>query len=127
LIPQLEATRVEIRDVRFGIVSSEPTDVFEEGAILEITGKPITSGTILLSMPDTGKQLRLDGEVYLPQSIGFEPERQYLKARFSVPFIDFVFWPYQAGRAKLHYELPDPNEEYSLSRSNFVSIRHLRT
>ena len=122
LIPNIEATRIEVRDVRFGIVPQEPEKSFAQGAMIEIVNrKPVGKGTILLTKPDGTKQLRLDTEIYVPQGIGFELERQYFKVRFAAPFVDFIFWPFQPGKADFRYELPDPRERRLLMQLHLVS------
>jgi len=122
LIPSIEAKHVEVRDVRFGIPSQEPTYISTQGAVLEITNRePFGDGTILLTTPDSVKQLRLDTQVYLPQGIGFELDQEHFKVRFAAPFIDFIFWPFQAGKADFRYELPRASERYNLVQLQPVS------
>lgn len=115
LIPLIEATRVEVRDVRFGIVPSEPTRVFTEGATLAMDRQPVGTGTVVLTTPDNLKQLRLDTGIYVPPMDRWQIPRQQFKVRFTAPFVDFLFQPFQGSKAHLRYELPLPSETYSLS------------
>jgi hypothetical protein len=122
LRPSIEATSVEVRDVRFGIASPEPTDVLPPGTILEARDRrPVAEGTVTLTAEDGRRHLRLLTKVFVPQGIGFEIEPQHLKIRFAAPFVNFVFWPSQEGRLELKYDLPDPNEEYDLKELQPVS------
>lgn len=122
LIPSVEATRIDVRDVRFGIVAQQPDMSFTQGPMIEMVNrKPVGKGTVLLTKPDGTKQLRLDMEIYVPQGIGFELERQHFKVRFAAPFVDFIFWPFQPGRADFRYELPDPRERRPLMQLQLVS------
>jgi hypothetical protein len=120
LIPSIEVKNLEIRDVRFGIPSEEPTTVLPE-ALIEIQKRAVGTGTLILAMPQEGRQLRLETEVYMPHGVPLPTERQHFKARLAAPFIDLVAWPFTEGKADLQHELPDPYTEYDLAQMQPVS------
>ena len=108
--------------MRFGIPFHEPTEVFDQGARVEIANRrPFGDGRVLLTAGDGARQLRLDTQIYLPQGIGFELDEEHFKARFAAPFVDFIFWPFEAGKADFRYKLPDPTEKHSLMQLQPVS------
>ena len=110
LIPSLKVIRQTVWDVRFGIRADEPTEVLQEG-VLSMQRTPIGAGTILLSLEDGSRQVRLDTEVYTPQGMLPIIDEQHRKARFAAPFIDFVLWLPPVGKFQISYGFPDPRRE----------------
>jgi hypothetical protein len=88
LVPHLQIETGEIIDLRFGIpaVLSDPLPSAE----LHIRDRaPAGRGSIRLHVPETGQELLLEAEVYLPH--GVEVSDDYVKALYSIPFVDITF------------------------------------
>jgi hypothetical protein len=121
LIPSLEVIGGEIRDARFGIEATQPTEVLTGGRI-ELQRTPVGTGTIVLALQDGSKQLRCDAQVYAPQGLApgtIEEDRR--KLRFATPFIDFLAWSQSVGRFDIGYHFPPSEEKHDLKDLRYLA------
>lgn len=119
-IPSLKVIRQTVWDVRFGIKADEPTEVLAEG-ILNMERKPVGAGTILLTLEDGSRQVRLDTEVYTPQGMLPIIDDQHRKVRFAAPFVDSVMWLPPIGKFQIGFSFPDLEESHDLKELRHVA------
>jgi hypothetical protein len=121
LVPHLEITKGEVRDVRFGLVAPEPLHTFSEGGAIEAVRESIGRGTVILTTLDGKRECRIDTETYGPSLPGLAVSKEYLKFRFAAPYLDFVVYPKPLNRGTFHYELPNPYELQSIEKLRPIS------
>lgn len=119
-IPSLKVIRQTVWDVRFGIKADEPTEVLADG-ILSMERKPVGAGTILLTLEDGSRQVRLDTEVYTPQGTLPVIDDQHRKVRFAAPFVDSYMWLPPVGKFQISYSFPDLEESHDLKELRHVA------
>lgn len=103
LVPHLDVTSGEFRDVRFGIASPDPTMSFSEGGKLSVERKSAGPSTVHISTPDEKAEMRIDAETYLPQGLSFEISRDYVKVRLAAPFLNIILQPYRKGNGIFNF------------------------
>lgn len=112
LIPHVETTRVELKDMRFGIEAPELTQVFDKKGFLTVPDlKPVEKGMLVFQTEDFSKQARLEADIYIPK--GFDPEliKNHEKVRFASPFCDLIV---RESHGELSLKWPEINEKYKL-------------
>jgi hypothetical protein len=116
LTPHLELESGEITDVRFGIPSREPDQVFVAGTRLELVDRPSAGkGEILFRAPGIYREIRIVADTLLPHGVARVVDESRLRARFTAPFIDFVFGFAEHQTIDFQLHLPDLKEEHSLT------------
>jgi len=121
LVPHLEVTSGEFKDVRFGIASQLPSLSFSQGGRLFVDHESAGSAAIRISTPDDKAELRIDTETYLPHGLGFKIDREYLKMRLAAPFFSVILRSFRDNAGKFHFDLPKPDVEYALKDIHTVA------
>lgn len=112
IIPHVETTRVEIKDMRFGIEAPELTRVFDQTGFLEVVDlKPDERGALVFYTEDFSKEVRLEADIYAPK--GFAPELidGRIKVRYATPFCDLII---SENQGKFNIKWPDANKQFKL-------------
>lgn len=113
LISHLETTRVEVKDMRFGIEAPELTKIFTKKGILTVDNEPVSKGLIIFRLDDYSKEVKIQVDLFIPTGFRFELDHHYWKVRFTAPFFNLVF-NLSNNKGTLNFKWPQFDEKYNL-------------
>lgn len=113
LVQKLKTTKVEVKDIRFGIEAPELREVFNGDGIIEAINHPIAKGWIVFRLGDYSREVRFHADIIIPRGFGFELDKRYRKVRLTAPFINLES-QHENSRGKFTFSWPLFDEKSKL-------------
>jgi hypothetical protein len=111
LVDEMRAPSLKAWDNRFGIRAAQPeADV--EAVIRKMGGG--SDAAVIFTTKDRTERCRLNGQLTLPHELADQLAEDQMKARFTVPFVDFVVRFTTAPQFRFNIDFPANDNERPL-------------